>query len=137
MKKVNTIEALVHGLNTRLDVKVYRLDSKLDAILKSLSAVNISGPTIAESEAQLDHLISLRLKHTIAEVEHKYDASVDHYLDTITQMLKAHDDLVTATNDLIKKTHVHHEKQIQRLEKEIQKKDELNGIMQQVLLKLL
>ena len=52
-------------------------------------------------------------------------------------MLKVHDDLVAVTNDLIKKTHVRHEKQIQRLEKEIRKKDEKNLIMQQVLLKLL
>lgn len=52
-------------------------------------------------------------------------------------MLIVHDDLVSATNSLIKQTHVHHEKQIQRLEKEIQKKDELSLIMQQVLIKLL
>ena len=52
-------------------------------------------------------------------------------------MLKVHDDLVSVTNDLIKQTHVHHEKQIQRLEKEIRKKDEMNLIIQQVLIKLL
>lgn len=52
-------------------------------------------------------------------------------------MLKVHHDLVAATNDLNKKSHVRHEKQIPRLEKEIWKKEEMNLIMQQVLLKLL
>lgn len=51
-------------------------------------------------------------------------------------MLNVHNDLVDATNELIKQTHVHHEKQIQRLEKEIRKKDEMNLIIQQVLIKL-
>ena len=123
------------GLNTKIDEKVSRLDSNLDAILRSLSSQ--SGPSVAEREAQLDQLLSLWLKHSIEEVEAKYDASVDHYLDTITQMLKVHDDLVAAINELIKHTHVRHEKQIQRLETEIKKKDEMNLIIQQVLIKLL
>ena len=76
MKKVNTIEGSVAKLNTGLGVKVSGLDSKLDAILESLSVVNTSGPTIVECEAQLDHFISLQLKHTIEEVEKKYDASI-------------------------------------------------------------
>lgn len=38
---------------------------------------------------------------------------------------------------LVKQTHVRHEKKIQRLENEIRKKDEMNLIMQQVLLKIL
>ena len=66
-----------------------------------------------------------------------YDASFGHYLYTITTMLNVHDDLVAAINDLIKQTHMRHEKQIQRLEKEIRKKDEMNLIIQQVLIKLL
>lgn len=137
MKKVNAIEAFVDGLNTRLDVKVFGLDSKLDAILNSLSTTKPSRPTTAVREAQLDQLISLRLKHTIEEVEKKSDESIDHYLDTITKMLKVHDDRLNASYELIKQTYIHHEKQIQRLEKEIQKKDEMNLIMQQVLIKLL
>lgn len=52
-------------------------------------------------------------------------------------MLKVHDDMISATNELIKQTHVCHEKKIQRMEKEINKKDEMNLIMQQVLIKLL
>lgn len=52
-------------------------------------------------------------------------------------MLKVHGDMIDATNELIKQTQVHHEKQIQRLEKEIRKKDEMNLIMQEVLIKLL
>ena len=53
------------------------------------------------------------------EVNAKYNTLVDHYLNTITSMLKFHDDLVATTNDLIKQTHILHKKQIQRLEKEI------------------
>lgn len=52
-------------------------------------------------------------------------------------MPKAHDDIVFATNDLIKKTRLRHEKKIQRLEKEIRKKVEMNLIIQQVVIKLL
>ena len=51
-------------------------------------------------------------------------------------MLKIHDDMISATNKLIKQTHIRHEKQIQRLEKEIRKKDEMNMIMQHILIKL-
>lgn len=43
-------------------------------------------------------------------------------------MLKIHEDMISATNELINKTHVRHEKKIHRLEME--KKDELNLIMQ-------
>ncbi|CAH1446997.1 unnamed protein product [Lactuca virosa] len=52
-------------------------------------------------------------------------------------MLKVHDDMLNASNELIKQTHIRHEKKIQRLEKEIRKKDEMNLIIQQILLKLL
>ena len=105
------------GLNSRLDVKVSGLYSKVDAILKSLSETNKSGPTTAERKAQLDQLISLRLKHMIEEVEQKYNESYDYYLETITTMLKVHDDMLTASNELIKQTHIRHEKEIQSLEK--------------------
>lgn len=52
-------------------------------------------------------------------------------------MLKIHDDVISATNDLIKKTDVHHEKQIQWLEKEIHQKDAMNMVMQEVPIKLI
>lgn len=52
-------------------------------------------------------------------------------------MLKIQGDMNSATSELIKQTHVHLEKQIQRLEKEIRKKDEMNMIMQNVLIKLI
>lgn len=45
--------------------------------------------------------------------------------------------MIGATNELIKQNYVRHEKQIQRMEKEIKKKDGTNLIMQQVLIKLL
>nr|KAJ0216936.1 hypothetical protein LSAT_V11C300102220 [Lactuca sativa] len=108
MKKVTTLETFVAELNNKIDAKVFEMDSKIDAILKSLSTQ--SEPSVAEREAQLDQLISIQFKHSIEEVEAKYDALVENYLDTITTMLKVHDDLVPTTNDLIKQTHVRHEK---------------------------
>ncbi|CAH1446996.1 unnamed protein product [Lactuca virosa] len=42
---------LISGLNSKLDEKVFGLDSKLDAILKALSKANNFGPTMAEREA--------------------------------------------------------------------------------------
>lgn len=65
MKQVNAIEAIVAKLNTRLDVKVYGPDSKLDDILNFLSETNKFRPTTTDKEAQLDQHISLRLKHII------------------------------------------------------------------------
>lgn len=42
------------GLNTEIDEKVSGLDSKVDAILISMSEANKSEPSVAEREAQLD-----------------------------------------------------------------------------------
>ena len=108
MKKVTTLETNVAELNSKIDKKVSWLDSKLDVILQSLS--NQSGPSVDVRESLLHQLISIQLKHSIEEVKAKYDASIEHYLDTITIMIKVDDDLVAATNDLIKQTHVRHEK---------------------------
>lgn len=55
----------------------------------------------------------------------------------MNKMLKVHDNVVAATNELIKPTHVYHEKPIQHLEKEIWAKDNMNMIMQQVVIKLI
>lgn len=110
MNKVDTIEKTIAEINTMIDEKVSGLDSKLDAIHQSLSQTNRSRPTIDEQESHLDQLISLLLKNTIEEVEQKSDTSINHYLDKITRMLKVHDDLVVATNEFIKKTHVGHAK---------------------------
>lgn len=52
-------------------------------------------------------------------------------------MHKIYEDMISATNELIIQTHVRHEKQIQRLEKEIRKKHEMNMIMQQALIELI
>ena len=52
-------------------------------------------------------------------------------------MLKIHDDMIKVTNELIQQTHVRHEKQIQRLKKDIKKKDKINLIMQHVIMELL
>lgn len=137
MKKVDVIETYVSGLNTKINEKFSGLDSKLDAIMLSLSEATKSGPTVVERDAQLDQLILLRLKHIVEEFEAKYNEILDHYLDTITTMLKVHHDMIGSTNELIKQTNVRHEKQMKRLEKEIQKKDEMNLIMQNVLIMLL
>ena len=92
------------------------IDTKLDEILLSLSEVKKPRPSDEERTQELDQLISLPLKHTIEEVEKKHNSSLDHYLETITTMLKVHDDMISVTNELIKQKHVRHEKQIQRME---------------------
>lgn len=52
MKKVSLTESSVTELNTKLNQKVFRLDSKHDAIIHSPS--HQSRPTAAEREVQLD-----------------------------------------------------------------------------------
>ena len=52
-------------------------------------------------------------------------------------MLKIHDDVISSINKIIKQTHVHHEKQIQRLEKEIKQKDGFSLIIQEVIIKVI
>lgn len=44
---------------------------------------------------------------------------MDNLLSTINTMLKIHEDIIYATNEPIKQTHVCHEKQIQRLQKKL------------------
>lgn len=124
-------------LDSKINVKIYCLNTKLASIVKSLFEVKQPKPSEAKSEAQIDQLISLRFKHSLEEVEQKYNTSLDHYINTTSTMLKIHEDMISATKKLIKKTHVQHENHIQRLEKEIKKEDELNHIMQQVLIKLI
>lgn len=68
MKKFESLDTYVAGLNAKIDEKVSGLDSKLDGILISLSKRNKSEHTTVEREAQLDQLISIRIKHTIEEV---------------------------------------------------------------------
>lgn len=62
---------------------------------------------------------------------------MDYHITTINIMLKVHDDMLYATNTLINQTDVHHEKYIQRLEKEIRYKDTMNMVMQEVLIKVI
>lgn len=83
IKKVELIETSIAGLDAKVDAKVSSLDSKLDAIFLSLSEVKKASPSEEEHKDQL--LIFLQLKHTIEEVEQKYNTSFDHYLDTITK----------------------------------------------------
>ena len=59
---------------------------------------------------------------------------MDYHISTITTMLKVHDDMFSATNTLIKQTHVRHEKQIQRLENEIDHKEAMKTVMQEILI---
>lgn len=113
-------------LDSKLDQKVPSLDSKLDVILKSLFGIKQVDPSEAERADQLYQLISLRFKHTLEEVDQKYNDNLDHHISTTTTMLKIHDDMISATNELIKQTHVRQEKQIQRLEKEIKGRTQLD-----------
>ncbi|CAI9277347.1 unnamed protein product [Lactuca saligna] len=132
--KVDKVDLKVIGLDMKLDQKVTNLDSKLKLMLKYLSEIQYAAPLKLNRPNQLNHLISLCLKRTINEVEQKYNDSLDHHISTTTIMLKIHDDMIIATNKLIKYTHVHHEKQIQRIEKEICQKYAMNMVMSEVLI---
>ena len=59
IKKIESIETSVAGLDAKVDAKVSGLESKLDAILLSLSEVKKVGPSVKERKVQLDRLISL------------------------------------------------------------------------------
>lgn len=99
-------------LDSKIITKVSSLDTMLDTILKSLFKVKQPGPSYEETLKQLNQLISLCFKHTLEEIEQKYNFSLDHHIDITSTMLKIHDDMISATNELIKQTHVRHEKQI-------------------------
>lgn len=124
-------------LNAKIDEKVFGLNSKLDTNLNSLSKTNKSGPTPTEREAQIEQLISFQLKHTIEEVKQKYDASLNHYLDTITKMLKVHDNLICATNYSSNRPTFSMKNRSSVWRKRSRKKDEMNLVIQQVLIKIL
>lgn len=76
-------------LESRLDEKVSSIYSMLDVILQSHSKIEQHRPSEAEQAAQLDQLISIRFKHTIEEVEQKYNESLDldHHISTTSIML--------------------------------------------------
>lgn len=84
------------------------MHSKLNLILKSISDVNFSTPFVENQEQLLDQLISLRIKHTMVEFEQCYVNLIEHHEDTIWKMIMVHDELLKATNELIKKTHIRH-----------------------------
>ncbi|CAH1452038.1 unnamed protein product [Lactuca virosa] len=71
------------------------------------------------------------------ESEQCYANLINHHEDTVRKMLTAHDELVKATNELIKQTLIWHEKKIQCLEREINSKDSKNLMMQQFLVKFI
>lgn len=102
ISKVDSIDKYVARLDSKINAKVFSLDTKLDAILLSLFEVKKSGPSDEERKDQLDQLIFVRLKHTVAVVEQKYNSSLNHHIDTITTMLKVHGDMIRATNEMIK-----------------------------------
>ncbi|CAI9263876.1 unnamed protein product [Lactuca saligna] len=137
ISKVDSLDKKVAGLDSMIDKKLTSLNFKLELILKSLSKMQATTPSELDRANHLDQLISLRLKQTIEEVQYKCNDSLDHHISTTTIMLKINDDMINATNELIRKNHVRHEKEIQRLEKEIHKKDAMNMIMQEVLIKLI
>ena len=98
ISKVESLDKSVAQLDSKIDAKLSGLDTKLDAILHSLFEVKKPRPSDAERVQQLDQFISLRNKHTIEEAEQKYNSSLDHYLHTITTMLRVLDDKICATN---------------------------------------
>lgn len=111
------------------------LESKIELVLKSLSEINANAPSEPDRANQLDQLILLHLSRTLEDSKACYKENMDNHISKITIMLKVHDDMLSATDNLIKRTHVQHEKHIQRLEKEIFHKDTMNMVMQDVLIK--
>ncbi|CAI9280982.1 unnamed protein product [Lactuca saligna] len=99
-----------------VNAKVGSLVSKIDLVIKSLSKIKVVVPYELDRANQLDQLISLRLKHTLEEDEQRDKVNINHHISTTSTMLNINDVLIFATNELIKYTHIHHEKQIQRLE---------------------
>ncbi|CAI9277365.1 unnamed protein product [Lactuca saligna] len=93
------------------------LDSKIELVLKSLSDIKVIAPSELNRANQLYQLISFLLKNTLEEVGEHYKDKLDHILSTINTILKIHEKMISASNELIKLTHVHHEKKIQWLEK--------------------
>lgn len=105
-------------------------------MIKYLSEIKVAAPLEHDHPNQLDELISLRLKSTLEEVEKRYKDNLDHHISATSTILKIHDNMISATNELIKTIHVHHENQIQRLKKEILHADAMDMVMQEVLMKV-
>ncbi|CAI9261638.1 unnamed protein product [Lactuca saligna] len=135
--KVDSPDKQVANLDSIIYQKVTSLNSKLELILKYLFEIKYVAPSELDQANQLDQLISLQFKHTVEEVEQKYNNSLNHHISIITTTCTLHDYMINFTDKPIKQTHFRHEKQIQRLEKEIHKENEMNMIMQHVLLKLI
>lgn len=104
------LQVKVWKVDSKVDTtttKVASFDLKLDLVFQSLSEIKADAPSKIYSANKLDQLISLLLKRTLEEAEEKYKDNLDHHISTT---LKIHDDMIFATNELIKQTHVHHEK---------------------------
>ena len=99
--------------------KTISLDSMLDLGIKPLSEIKVVAPSKIDKSNQLDQLIFHHLSRTLEEAEEHYKSNIDHHISTRNMMLKIHDDMISATDKLIKQTHVHHERQIQTFEEEI------------------
>lgn len=110
---------------------------KLNLVIKYHSEIKVFAPSELDRENQLDQLIYVHLSYTLEDVEECYKDNFHHQLVTIDIMLKIHDDMIFATNEMINETHVRHEKQIQWLKKETLHKDTMNMVMQEVLNKFI
>lgn len=122
----------VSSTNSKVDKvneMVGGLDTKLNIVVESISKIKGVAPFELDCANQLDQLISFLLICTLEEENESYKDNLDHHLFTINTMLKIHDDMIFATNKLIKQTHDCHEIQTQRLEKEIIHKDAMNMVM--------
>lgn len=69
------------------------------------------------------------------ESEVQYNHTIKHHDDTVEKMFHIYDELVKATNKLIKQTYIRHEKNIQRLEREIHANDNMNLVLHQLLIR--
>ncbi|KAL7618681.1 hypothetical protein Lser_V15G04364 [Lactuca serriola] len=77
-------------------VKVDSLDKKLDLVIKALTEIKASTPSIQDREKQLDELISIRLKHSREVSEARLNETLKHHMGMMDQMLKVHNQIVDA-----------------------------------------
>ena len=74
--------------------------------LKSLFEIKVDAPSELDHANQLDKFISLCLSRTLEDVEAHYKENMDYHISIVTNMVKVHGDMLSATNTLIKKTHI-------------------------------
>ncbi|CAI9283135.1 unnamed protein product [Lactuca saligna] len=115
----------VDKVDSKFDIvcsKVTSFDTKVDLVIKTLSKIKVVAPTVTNRGNQFDQVNSLFLSCTLEDANQCYKDNLDHYTSTLNMMLKIHDDMMSATNELTKQTHVHHEKEFKGWRKRSNKK---------------